>query len=571
MSCCTNTYNLGCHDHCGVISFGAAEVGGTYIGVFQSGNLSIKQSVIIAEGDPFMFDLSVLNEQSDYTLVIYHDGAQISVTIDEVEYDCFRVKTEILGVSTPSVMPTLCTPMCEEIYDPEQVGADVFDYNNLHTTAVGDGVTITGTGTTLDPFVAVAGGGAFDCGDLIGCSISNLTNDSGYITNAALAPYLTSATAAATYQPIGSYLTTISGLNISLLNNDSGYITSAALSGYVPTSRTLTINGVAFDLSADRTWTVSSSVRLNELLAANGANTIDNVSNLQTWTWNSLTSGTGLALSSSSTAATGNSQTVLCISQTGANATSGQTTYGLKVSNTKTGTTNSNTAALFTASGAANNNFAIEASGAVRMDDNQYFYFVTGVASPTTSAHIRTNTSAAQFQIHAASSQSINLISKIARGVLASDSSGVVYINLANNSSTKHSISFGGDNTGTTNYRAVDTTTAVIEQDGAKLHLCANSGLAGGFGSYTPNQIMTINGGATVAASNIGIGNTSPNASALLDLTSTTKGLLLPRMTATQGSAISALNGLMIYVTDTNGTFTSVGFWGYENGAWVKL
>jgi len=49
----------------------------------------------------------------------------------------------------------------------------------------------------------------------------------------ALSGYLTTATAAATYQPIGSYLTTISGLNISLLTNDSEYITSSALSGYL--------------------------------------------------------------------------------------------------------------------------------------------------------------------------------------------------------------------------------------------------------------------------------------------------------------------------------------------------
>ncbi|MFN7656323.1 MAG: hypothetical protein ACK5OW_00875 [bacterium] len=58
---------------------------------------------------------------------------------------------------------------------------------------------------------------------------------------------------------------------------------------------------------------------------------------------------------------------------------------------------------------------------------------------------------------------------------------------------------------------------------------------------------------------------------AVLELSSTTQGLLLPRMTSTQASAITAVNGLILYVTDTNLTFTSVGFWGYENGSWVKL
>lgn len=36
----------------------------------------------------------------------------------------------------------------------------------------------------------------------------------------------------------------------------SGLATTASLSGYVPTSRTITINGTAFDLSANRSWTI---------------------------------------------------------------------------------------------------------------------------------------------------------------------------------------------------------------------------------------------------------------------------------------------------------------------------
>ena len=66
-----------------------------------------------------------------------------------------------------------------------------------------------------------------------GLDISELNNNSGYITSSALAPYLTSETASATYQPRGNYLTTISGLDISQLNNNSGYITSSALEPYL--------------------------------------------------------------------------------------------------------------------------------------------------------------------------------------------------------------------------------------------------------------------------------------------------------------------------------------------------
>jgi hypothetical protein len=46
--------------------------------------------------------------------------------------------------------------------------------------------------------------------------------------------------------------------NLNQLTNGPGYITSAALAGYVPTSRTLTINGTSYDLSADRTWTITT-------------------------------------------------------------------------------------------------------------------------------------------------------------------------------------------------------------------------------------------------------------------------------------------------------------------------
>lgn len=64
-----------------------------------------------------------------------------------------------------------------------------------------------------------------------------------------------------------------------------------------------------------------------------------------------------------------------------------------------------------------------------------------------------------------------------------------------------------------------------------------------------------------------GIGTTIPDASAALDITSTTKGLLIPRMTAAQRDAISSpATGLMIYQTD--GT---VGFYYYNGSIWAEV
>ena len=65
----------------------------------------------------------------------------------------------------------------------------------------------------------------------------------------------------------------------------------------------------------------------------------------------------------------------------------------------------------------------------------------------------------------------------------------------------------------------------------------------------------------------IGINNENPDASAALDITSTTGGLLVPRMTETQRDAItSAATGLMIYQTD--GT---VGFYYYNGSSWTEV
>ena len=74
----------------------------------------------------------------------------------------------------------------------------------------------------------------------LGYTPYNATNPNGYIDSSALSPYLTSATAASTYQPIGTYATASNSMsftnksgNISQWTNDSAYITSSALTGYL--------------------------------------------------------------------------------------------------------------------------------------------------------------------------------------------------------------------------------------------------------------------------------------------------------------------------------------------------
>lgn len=76
-----------------------------------------------------------------------------------------------------------------------------------------------------------------------------------------------------------------------------------------------------------------------------------------------------------------------------------------------------------------------------------------------------------------------------------------------------------------------------------------------------------------------GIGTTTPNASAKLEIASTDKGLLIPRMTKSQREAItlsSAANGLMVYQTDdlsgfyVNTSTTTTVAWSRVNSNWNR-
>ena len=65
----------------------------------------------------------------------------------------------------------------------------------------------------------------------------------------------------------------------------------------------------------------------------------------------------------------------------------------------------------------------------------------------------------------------------------------------------------------------------------------------------------------------VGVGTSTPHASSALDITSITKGLLIPRMTKTQRDAISSpATGLMIYQTDV-----TVGFYYYNGSSWAEV
>lgn len=68
-------------------------------------------------------------------------------------------------------------------------------------------------------------------------------------------------------------------------------------------------------------------------------------------------------------------------------------------------------------------------------------------------------------------------------------------------------------------------------------------------------------------AQNVGIGTISPNSTSILELNSTTKGVLIPRMTQLQRNAIILpAQGLLIYQTDLDSAF-----YYYKGITWQSL
>ena len=87
-------------------------------------------------------------------------------------------------------------------------------------------------------------------------------------------------------------------------------------------------------------------------------------------------------------------------------------------------------------------------------------------------------------------------------------------------------------------------------------------------------SVLSLGFGAAAQTQGVGIGTISPDASAQLEINSTTKGLLPPRMTTAQRDAISnPAIGLMIYNTDTKctETFLGIGAQGASATGWKNL
>ena len=97
-------------------------------------------------------------------------------------------------------------------------------------------------------------------------------------------------------------------------------------------------------------------------------------------------------------------------------------------------------------------------------------------------------------------------------------------------------------------------------------------------GGYFSSSGGTNNYALITGGGNVGINTTTPADCAILDVTSTDKGILIPRVILTNVTTYApvtgtAVDGLMVYsrTTPTGGTGTGFYYWSIADSKWIKV
>ena len=147
-------------------------------------------------------------------------------------------------ITNSALTPYLTSATAASTYQTTLVSGTSIKTINGESLLGSGNIVVSGGGGGVASFNTRTGAVTLGSGDVtgaLGFTPYNATNPTGFITSSALSPYLTAATAASTYQPIGSYLTGITSGQVTTAlgftpynaTNPDGFITSSALSPYL--------------------------------------------------------------------------------------------------------------------------------------------------------------------------------------------------------------------------------------------------------------------------------------------------------------------------------------------------
>ena len=388
-----------------------------------------------------------------------------------------------------------------------------------------------------------------------------------------------------------------------------------APTGFVPTSRTLTINGTTQDLSADRTFTISTGITIGATAITSGTvgrvlfegtgNVVQESANLF---WDNTNGRLGIGTSSPTVPIHGlvNNQNIVArfeatgtgegnIEMSGvapqlrATTTNGASGFRVSIFGSTTGDVfrlQDSTTTLINVKKTGNvligtttdAGFRLDVNGTARVSGLNGNMTFSAVGDPSLIINSNTGT-LGQLQLKggAATSWIIgtqdNFLSnalifrKGATTTMVHTASGNLLIN------TTTDAGFRLDVNGTARVRGTGTTIStfafnVENSAGTETFRVYDNGLVRVLGG----QIVlngsngSLTAGFIATAGQIGAGTTSVTASAQLEVASTTRGFLPPRMTTTQKNAIATpATGLQVYDTTLNRPCF------YDGTTWITL
>lgn len=374
---------------------------------------------------------------------------------------------------------------------------------------------------------------------------------------------------------VQSHIKGITTTNISNWNSafgwgnhaSAGYALASALSSYVPTTRTLTINGQSFDLTADRSWTVTGAPGGN-----NGQVQYNNAGSL---------AGTGAFLFNGTQVGIGVGQvaaTRLTVAGINADTSANFVARFTNIAGTSDYLVVRGDGSIGVGTNSPNGNFVVFRSGSSVASVK----FQNGVSGSLTSEGLEMGVDASGLgyvgTLHNANLRFVTnmadrfIIDNVGRGFFNGNfsfgGSGIMPPTTVDIRRQGASLQlYSTTNSGDTDFYMSGNSSGGVNRYGL-LRFIANNFSNGGL-YYLPNTLTTTSASFVLTGTgNTLFGTTTDNPRALVNMVATNKGMLIPRLSTTQRNAVSwAVGdaGMIIYNTTDNV------FQGWNGTTWNNL